>query len=82
MKIKIITDRKPWAGGSPAMQGDQVEVTAEEGAALVKAGFAEEVKIKRARTATGKLQADDPTTPDVNEAWEGGKAPKKKKAKK
>jgi len=31
---------------------------------------------KRARTAKGQLKADDPSTPDVNEAWEGGKAPK------
>ena len=51
----------------------------------MQAGFALEIgatKPKRARTATGKLKADDPNTPDVNEAWEGGKAPKKKKAKK
>ncbi len=82
MKVEIITDRKPWAAGSPAMKGDKIEVSEEEGQALLEAGFALEVKIKRARTATGKLQADDPSTPDVNEAWEGGKAPKKKKAKK
>ena len=31
---------------------------------------------KRARTAKGQLKADDPSTPDVNEAWVGGKAPK------
>ena len=82
MKVEIITDRKPWAAGSPAMKGDKIEVSEEEGQALLEAGFALEVKIKRARTATGKLQADDPSTPDVNEAWEGGKAPKKKKAEK
>ena len=82
MKVEIITDRKPWADGSPAMKGEKIEVSEEEGQALLEAGFALEVKIKRARTATGKLQADDPSTPDVNEAWEGGKAPKKKKAKK
>ena len=82
MKVEIITDRKPWAAGSPAMKGDHVEVSDDEGQALLDAGFAVEVKIKRARTAKGKLQADDPSTPDVNEAWEGGKAPKKKKAKK
>jgi len=35
-------------------------------------------EIKRARTLDGKLKADDKTTPDVNEAWQGGKAPKKK----
>jgi hypothetical protein len=28
---------------------------------------------KRARTAGGKLAADNPATPDVNEAWEDGK---------
>ena len=32
---------------------------------------------KRARN-NGKLVADNPATPDVNEAWEGGKAPEKK----
>lgn len=35
-------------------------------------------KPKRARTAKGKLKADDPATPEVNEAWEGDKAPEKK----
>jgi divalent metal cation (Fe/Co/Zn/Cd) transporter len=32
---------------------------------------------KRARN-NGKLVADNPATPDINEAWEGGKAPEKK----
>ena len=41
------------------------------------------IKAKRARTAEGQYKGDDKSTPDVNEAWEGGKAPKKKsKAKK
>ena len=31
------------------------------------------VKRKRARKADGTLKADDPSTPDVNEAWEDGK---------
>lgn len=31
---------------------------------------------KRARNDDGTLKADDPSTPDVNEAWEGGDAPK------
>jgi len=35
-------------------------------------------KIKRARSR-GKFKSDDPKTPE-NEAWEGGKAPAKKKA--
>ena len=33
---------------------------------------------QRARNADGTLIGDDPNTPDVNEAWEGGKAPSKK----
>ena len=33
---------------------------------------------KRARTKKGRYQADDKSTPDVNEAWSGGKAPVKK----
>lgn len=43
---------------------------------------AEVKEIKRARNEKGQLQADDLSTPDVNEAWEGGKAPKKTTAKK
>ena len=39
-------------------------------------------KPKRARGKKGKYLADDPTTKGVNEAWVGGKAPKKKKRKK
>ena len=35
-------------------------------------------KPKRARTKKGTYVADDESTPDVNEAWVGGKAPKKK----
>jgi len=38
----------------------------------------EEVTPKRARTKKGQLVGDDPDTPDINEAYEGGKAPKKK----
>ena len=85
MKIKITSDRNPWANGSPCAKGQEIDVDDETGKALVEAGMAEAMGAstpKRARTAKGKLKADDPSTPDVNEAWEGGKAPKKKKAKK
>tara|TARA_Y100000401_G_scaffold50446_1_gene39366 strand:+ start:465 stop:650 length:186 start_codon:yes stop_codon:yes gene_type:complete len=41
----------------------------------------EEVKPKRARTKKGRYKADDKSTLDVNEAWIGGKAPKKKRKK-
>ena len=35
-------------------------------------------KPKRARKADGTLKGDDPKTEGVNEAWEGGVAPKKR----
>ena len=38
-------------------------------------------KPKRARTKKGTYKADDKSTKDVNEAWVGGKAPKKKRKK-
>ncbi len=40
-----------------------------------------ETKAVRARTASGKLKADDPITTDYNEAWVGGKSPAKAKKK-
>ena len=36
----------------------------------------------RAKNDKGHFVADDPSTPDVNEAYVGGKAPKKKATKK
>ena len=44
--------------------------------------WGKEVKPKRARNKSGRYRKDDKSTPDVNEAWVGGKAPKKKKRKK
>ena len=41
-----------------------------------------QAKPKRARGKKGRYKADDKSTPNVNEAWVGGKAPKKKKRKK
>ena len=60
---------------------------------FVENGWAMEVKveasaeessepIKRARNEDGTLKGDDPSTPDVNEAWEGGEAPKRTTRKK
>ena len=36
-------------------------------------------EVKRARTKRGTYKADDKSTADYNEAWVGGKAPKKKR---
>ena len=35
-------------------------------------------EVKRARTKRGRYKGDNKSTPDVNEAWVGGKSPKKK----
>ena len=37
---------------------------------------------ERARNEKGQLMGDDPSTPNVNEAWEGGVAPSKEAKKK
>lgn len=47
-----------------------IEVLAEE--APKKTPKKTTAKKKRARNADGTLKADDPSTPDVNEAWEDG----------
>tara|TARA_B100001057_G_C22622897_1_gene861278 strand:- start:745 stop:945 length:201 start_codon:yes stop_codon:yes gene_type:complete len=41
---------------------------------IFKSGGDSAVEPKRARVK-GRFKADDKSTPDVNEAWEGGKAP-------
>jgi hypothetical protein len=77
-KVKITTDRT-FIRGVPAVKGEVYEVSQEEADIIIANGFGEKTIIKRARTAKGQLKADDPSTPDVNEAWVGGKAPRKKK---
>ena len=44
--------------------------------------FVSEPSGVRAKDKRGRFVADDPNTPDVNEAYVGGKAPKKKATKK
>tara|TARA_B100001059_G_C17725929_1_gene523404 strand:+ start:856 stop:1095 length:240 start_codon:yes stop_codon:yes gene_type:complete len=36
----------------------------------------------RTRNEDGTFKGDDPSTPNVNEAWKSGKSPKKKKTRK
>jgi hypothetical protein len=52
---------------------------------LARRGIGTKTKKVRARNSDGTLKADDPSTPDVNEAWEEkpvkkkrGRPPKKK----
>ena len=52
--------------------GEVVECDKDTAKALIDADMAKEVKAtrKRARNANGTLKADDPSTPDINEAYE------------
>lgn len=59
--------------------GWAIEVKMDSVDEQVDLGESEVKEIKRARNEDGTLKGDDPSTPDVNEAWEGGKAPAKKK---
>ena len=80
---EIVESKEAW-------QEDVMNKFVENGRAMeVKMDSADEVvdveadiEPKRARNDKGQLVGDDPDTPDVNEAWEGGKAPAKKAAKK
>ena len=51
---------------------EKVIGTSEEPLVLTK-------EYKRARTKRGRYKGDDKSTADYNEAWVGGKAPKKNK---
>jgi hypothetical protein len=86
-KNELVLDKCPVTGATTMAVNDQItdSVTQVAPAPVVEevapAPVVEEVapaKPKRARTTKGKLVADDKSTPDVNEAWEGGKAPAKK----
>lgn len=48
MKVKITTDRQPFVDGKKAMNGDVVDVSAEDAKVLIANGFGEEVKAKKA----------------------------------
>ena len=71
-------------------QDDVMQTFVENGWAMeVKMDSADEVveveadvEPVRARNEKGQLIGDDLSTPDVNEAWEGGEAPKAKAKKK
>lgn len=65
---------------NPVVEKTVVETTNTEVSATTAETSKPEVKPKRAKRK-GRFVADDPTTPDVNEAWVGGKAPAKTKTK-
>lgn len=86
-KNELVLDKCPYTGAKAEPVNPQITDAVTQVAPVpvaeevAPAPVVEEVapaKPKRARTAKGKLKADDKSTPDVNEAWDGGKAPAKK----
>ena len=53
-------------------------IGSEETVAEILTPPAVQPKPERAKDTKGKFVADNPATPNVNEAWKGGKAPAKK----
>ena len=49
---------------------------------LCSQGFAKEINPSRARETSGQYRGDDPTTKEKDEAWVGGKSPRKKESRK
>ena len=63
-------------------ESDDVDKPTKEVVGVNPFVIAEVTKVpKRARTKKGTYKADDKSTKDVNEAWVGGKAPKKRRKK-
>ena len=74
-KNELVLDKCPYTAAKAQPVNPQITDAVTQVAPVAEEAPA---KPKRARTAKGKLKADDKSTPDVNEAWEGGKAPAKK----
>jgi len=72
--VKITTEVRPFFNGCASEMGSEIEVTEAEANLIIENGWGEAqipAKKKRARK-NGKFVPDDPSTPDINEAWENG----------
>ena len=64
-----------------ALEKEMKKPTVKYAGNIGKEGMYTNKKPKRARGPKGRYKGDDKSTPNVNEAWVGGKAPKKGKKK-
>lgn len=48
MKVKITTDRMPWAAGKPHPLNSEPDLPSKEANALIDSGFAEKLTAKKA----------------------------------
>ena len=72
-----IIDDRPKTGDISIEWQEKSDVTKQNPGASDFGWFEKLDKPKRSRGKKGRYLADDPTTKDVNEAWVGGKTPKK-----
>tara|TARA_R110002167_G_scaffold331747_2_gene538477 strand:- start:22 stop:384 length:363 start_codon:yes stop_codon:yes gene_type:complete len=83
MEVKLFTVDEIVEADSDVMKANMETFISNGWAMEVKIDSVDEkveipAEVKRARNEKGHLVGDDKSTPDVNEAWEGGEAPKKK----
>lgn len=72
--VKITTEVRPFFNGRATNCGEQIKVSQADADLILENGWGiteSPIKKKRARK-DGKFVADDPSTPDINEAWENG----------
>ena len=74
--IEIITGKRPEA---PSDKDWETVRTGEDRRSVDRGTPDRRSKPKRARTKKGTYRGDDKSTKTYNEAWVGGKAPKKRK---
>ena len=77
MKYKL-GDGSIYEGAVSALPDGRLKTGATLTADSVRCWPIEDHQIERARDDRGSFKADDPATDDVNEAWVGGKAPRRK----
>ena len=79
MKIKITTDRRPWAAGRPHVKGAEIDVDADEAATLIDAGFAVAVKAEKAAPAAPETPADATAASDGDPVAPAAFAPRRRR---
>jgi len=71
----VPTTKKKMAGAQAGAQAKKVKQK-HDSSTPKEVPKREDAVIKRARDKSGRYKGDDKSTPDINEAWVGGKRPK------
>lgn len=79
MKIKITTDRRPWAAGRPHDKGAEIDVGNDEAATLIDAGFAVAVKAEKPGPAAPAASDDAAASSDGDPVAAAAPAPRRRR---